>query len=107
MENITLGGINGGIIFLISFIGGLITIVKAVNYAIKEALKPLYKKIDTVDINATKNFLVDRIQDIKNGAELSDIVKKQFIEQYEHYIKLGGNSYIKLEYERLVKEGKL
>ena len=112
MNNITLGEISNLMVWLIGFGGSTVAIIGAVKKAISKSFEPINKKIDIVDMNATKNFLVRCIADIdKNG--IDDVTKVRFYEQYEHYIKpkneggLGGNSYIKSEVERLKKEGKL
>ena len=107
MEQITLGQIQSIILWLVSFSGGLFAIVKVVRSAIAKGFKPLEDKIDVVDKNATKNFLVTQLAEIKKGEMLDDISRQRFYEQYEHYIALKGNSYIKSEDERLRKEGKL
>lgn len=107
MENLTLGGINAEVLFLVTFCGGIFAIYKAVKSAIDKGFKPIYDKINVVDMNATKNFLVPKIAELKAGEKLDDVTRKQVIDQYEHYISIGGNSFIKLEYDKLVKEGKI
>lgn len=113
MENITIGEINAFLVYIVGLGGVLLTVYNTVKKGIDKGFKPINDKIDKVDMNATKNFLVARISEIKSGAELDDISKERFIEQYDHYIKpkaeggLGGNSYIKLEVEKLKQEGKL
>ena len=57
-----------------------------------------------------ENGVLDAVTDWKNcsiGNPLDDISKQRFYEQYEHYTRLGGNSYVSSEVERLRKEGKL
>lgn len=113
MENITIGDINAFLVYLIGLGGVIFTVYNTVKKGIDKGFKPINDKIDKVDMNATKNFLVARISEIKSGSELDDISKERFIEQYDHYIKpkseggLGGNSYIKLEVDKLKAEGKL
>ena len=107
MENITIGQINGFLVYIVGLIGILTTVYKTAKSGIDKGLKPINDKIDKVDINATKNYLVARISEIKAGKELDDIAKERFVEQYDHYIQLGGNSYIKLEVEKLKQDNKL
>lgn len=113
MENITLGQIHAILVYIVGLIGVMTTVGATVKKAISKGFKPIYDQIEKVDMNATKNFLVARISEIKSGNELDDISRERFIEQYEHYIKpksdggLGGNSYIKLEVENLIKDKKL
>ena len=106
MDNITLGQISNLMLWVIGIGTATLTIVKAVKSTIAKSFEPIDKKIDNVDLNATKNFLVRCIADIdKNG--IDPVTKMRFYEQFEHYQKMGGNSYIKDEVERLKKEGKL
>ena len=112
MDNITLGQISNLMVWVLGFGGSTIAIITAIKKAVASAFKPINSKIDNVDMNSTKNFLVRCIADIdRNG--IDDVTRLRFYEQYEHYSKpkseggLGGNSYIKDEVERLKKEGKL
>lgn len=106
MNDITLGQISNLMVWVIGFGGSTVAIITAVKKAIASAFKPINKKIDDVDLNATKNFLVRCLADIERHG-IDDVTKVRFYEQYEHYEKMGGNSYIKSEVERLKKEGKL
>lgn len=117
MENITLGEISICIAFLVAFAGGVKYILKDMKAITEHALKPTNEKLDNMekclkkeiqksDLNATKNYLVATIHDIK-GDGIDDISKQRFFEQYEHYQNLGGNSYIMNEVERLRKEGRI
>lgn len=112
MGNVTLDQIYNFAGWCIGFVSATLVIVRAVKTAIANSFKPIDKKIDTVDLNATKNFLVRCIADIDRHG-IDDVTRLRFYEQYEHYSKpkseggLGGNSYIKDEVERLKKEGKL
>lgn len=118
MENLTLGAIAGALALVIGIYASIKKIKKEFTDIFDNALKPtnkkiddlgadLTKKIENTDINSTKNFLVARISELKSDGKLDDISKERFYEQYEHYIKMGGNSYIKSEVEKLQKEGKL
>lgn len=107
MGDITLNQLRDFMLWAIAFGTATATIINAVKKAIKKGFEPIETKIDKVDMNATKNFLVARISDIKAGEVLDDISRERFVEQYDHYISMGGNSYIKLEVERLQKENKI
>ena len=48
-----------------------------------------------------------RISELKSGKKLDDVQVERFVEQYDHYLKMGGNSYIKLEVEKLKQAGKI
>ena len=108
MGEITLNQIRDLMLWLIAFGTATFTIVKAVKSAIKSGFKPIEQKIDNVDMNATKNYLVQTIAEIDRNGWIDGASKIRFYEQYEHYQKdLNGNSYVKDEVERLKKVGKL
>lgn len=108
LENITLGHIATGLVFLLGIWGSVEAIGKKVSKVFEEQLKPLNDKLDKVDKNATMNYLVRCFGDLDKGEKLEGAYRKRFIEQYQHYTDdLKGNSYIKEEYERLKKERKL
>ena len=118
MENITLGQLATAVAFFVAFFTGISYLLKNVKTAIKTSLKsefePINKKLDAlekqvgnVDMESCKNFLVACISDIDKGVELGEVEKERFLEQYEHYQKIGGNSYIKSKVDKLQKEGKL
>jgi len=113
MDEITLGQISNIMLWAIGFFGATFTIVKAVKTAIEKGFKPVNEKIDTVDLNATKNYLVQQIAEIDRNGSIDPVSKLRFYEQYEHYTKpkkeggLEGNTYIKDEVERLKREKKL
>ena len=118
MENITFGQFGITITFLMGLITGLGFLSKQLKGWIKQALKEeidsikkdvlsLQKKIDTVDRENCKNFLVARISELENGKKWGEIEKSRFWEQYEHYIQGGGNSYIKRKVEQLKADGKI
>ena len=106
MDNITLGQISNLMVWVLGFGGSTIAIITAIKKAVASAFKPINSKIDNVDMNSTKNFLVRCIADMERH-EIDQVTKMRFYEQFEHYQKLGGNSYITSEVERLKKEGKL
>ena len=93
-------------VWILGFGGSTIAIIAAIKKAVAAAFKPINNKIDNVDMNATKNFLVRCIADMERH-EIDQVTKMRFYEQFEHYQKIGGNSYIMSEVERLKKEGKL
>lgn len=115
MENITIGEISILVAFLVALITGVKFLLNEMKKVFETVLKPtndkiddLNKKVDKVDKNATMNYLVRCIDDIDRGNGLDKTARKRFIEQYEHYIKdLNGNTYIKEEFERIKRGGKL
>ena len=111
-ETITLGQLSIALVFILGLWTSIETITKKISKAFDDSLdkklKPLNDKLDKVDKNATTNYLVRCFGALDKGEKLEGAYRKRFIEQYQHYTDdLKGNSYIKEEYERLKKEGKL
>lgn len=118
MENITLGQIAVAIAFLAALITGtgvlLKTIKKWLGVAFQGEFDKLNKKmdglqtyIDDVRFNSCKNYLVHFLSEVDRGQPIDEIERERFWEQYEHYKKNGGNSYIKRKVEQLTHDGKL
>lgn len=118
MTEITLGQIAAAIAFLVALITGVVYLKKQLEQVLKDAMKnefeQINKKIDTldgkvdkVDMQSCKNFLVQFLSNIEKGMTIDEIQKQRFWEQYEHYIKIGGNSYIKSKVDQFKAEGKL
>ena len=118
METITIGWIVGGVAMLVALIKGIKYLQKTTKEWITDLLREpfekldkqmvgLQKKVDDIDISTCKNFLVARISEVEKGNPLDEIERERFWEQYEHYSKIGGNSYIKRKVDELKAEGKL
>ena len=104
--------------FIVGFIGSVSYIKTHIKKWISDSLKSEFDKMDDkinhlenhmegIDIATCKNFLVARLSEIEKGSYWNDIETERFWEQYEHYIKHGGNTYIKTKVEKLKEEGKL
>ena len=74
---------------------------------IGDEIKTLEERLDTSDMESCKNFLVRCIADIERDQPMSETEYQRFCEQYEHYTKNNGNTYIKEKVEKLKKAGKL
>lgn len=118
MESITLGQISVTVAFLVGLISGIGYLMaqmkKWVSKAFKEEFEPINKKIDTlqdridqVDMESCKNYLVGFLADVEQDQLIDEIEKERFWEQYQHYEKMGGNSYIHRKVEQLKTEHKL
>jgi len=109
MGDLTLRWISDNIAFILVLCGGLYAIYKGVKNAIKKLLedefKALYERIDSIDMETTKNFLVRYLADVEKGAVMTEIESERFWEQYEHYLKMDGNSYVKEWVAKLQKKG--
>lgn len=118
MEQITVVQVGAVITFLVGLIGGIKYLQDHVkewmSEGVKEQIEPISKKIDNlgdqitkVDIENTRNFLGMQISDIEKGVYFDELEKERFWKEYEHYKKIGGNSYIERKVEALKVQGKL
>lgn len=118
MENVTLGGISDGLVLIAGILGSggaiIVFLSKYLRKIIKEMLNPIEKKMDDVsstvsqvDMDNCKNYLVQTISTLEAGRTVDKVALERFWENYDHYTKLGGNSYIHTAVENLKKEGKL
>lgn len=104
MEDITLGQAFETIKFIVEFIGIVATILIGSKKIINKQLEPINKKIDKIDENQCRNFLVDFLADIEKGIAKDEVQTKRAYEVYEHYTKdLHKNSYIHDKWEKLMK----
>lgn len=118
LEQLTLGAIAVTLGFVITLWGSIKKITSefkdSVGHVVEDKMKPLEDKIDALDkkinnsdLNATKNFLVARIEELRKGEVLDETAKQRFYEEYEHYQKLGGNSYISKSINELQMDKKV
>ena len=116
MEDVTLKWIADNIEFLLVFCAGIYAVYRGISRGIRrmleEEFKALNKRIDDIegrtkilDMETTKNFLVRYLADIEKGAIMAEIESQRFWEQYEHYLRMEGNSYIKEWVAKLQKKG--
>lgn len=112
MEQVTLGQIS----IILTFVVGLISAVSYLNQNTKKWLKmnlneefsnisnkidDMDDRIQQIDLQTCKNFLVARISEVERGIPLNEVERERFFEQYQHYKDVGGNSYIKIKVEEL------
>jgi len=118
MKNLTVEQIGLFVTYMVALISGIAFILNKAKVWITKSLsdefKPINDKIDDlqsdlkeVDMNACKNYLVRTLGDIEKDKSLDEIEIERFWEQYEHYQKIGGNSYVTRKVENLKKGGKL
>ena len=92
------------IVMVASFITAITTICIFCKKAINKGFEPIYKRIDKLDINQCRNYLVDFLSDVEAGIEKDEIQVKRAYEVYDHYTAdLKGNSYIHDKWQRLMK----
>ena len=111
IQNITLGEIAVALSFLVGFFGGIgyfyKNIKKWLEKIIGEQFAPFNEQIKQVDMESCKNYLVRCLGDFEHGNPLSDVEQERFWEEYQHYLRIGGNSYIERRVEKLKLDGKL
>lgn len=100
MEQITLGDIESWLRFAIALVGSVSAVIVGVKKVVEKLLVPY-------GLDNAKNYIVPFIVKIEKGEAIGDIELERFHEEYDYYIKHGGNSYIKSRVEKLQKEGKL
>lgn len=118
MEGITLGQIGLAVTFCVGLFSGISYLHKHLKEwiaqslkeqldSIKSDIKGLHTRIDEVDMESSKNFLVRVLSDIEQESQVDEVERLRFWEAYQHYSKLGGNSYIRDKVEKLQRAGKL
>lgn len=96
----------GEILTILTFVVSLITAIEFLAVRIKKiinkAVEPINKKIDLVDADACKNYLVRFMKDVEQGEKLGLEEVMRAIETYDHYTNdLKANSYIHKKWEVL------
>ena len=118
MGNWTVEQIATTIALLVAIITGVTYLTKQIKQWIEKLLDSKFKaldtrmnsieaKVDKIDMETCKNFLVRFLADVENGTLILDAEKQRFWEEYEHYISAGGNSYVKEWVDKLRKKGYL
>ena len=111
MDQITLGEVAAAV----TLIGGLITGVsvlmqttkKWIKESLEDQLNTITERLDQVDMESCKNYLVSYLSDVEHGKDPGELEKQRFYEEYQHYQKIGGNSYIKHKVDELQAKGLL
>ena len=118
MEQITLGDIATWAAFIAALCGSVAAIVTLLKKTFTKLFKEQMKDIDErlkkhestiakIDMENCKNFLVSFLVKVEHEDVTDEIETQRFWEEYEHYVTIGGNSYIRNKVDKLVKEGKL
>jgi hypothetical protein len=118
MEQITLGQIGLAVTFIVGLISGIGFLSQSTKKWITSAMKEqmesidaridsLANRLDQVDMEGTKNYLVSFLSKVERDREVDEIETERFWEQFQHYQKMGGNSYIQRKIETLKTEGKI
>ena len=118
MEQITIGQVASVLAIVVSLVGSIGYLRKHLSDwihgaiqpdldGIKNDIKEVKDRLDDVDMESCKNYIVSELIKVEQGGWWSDIERMRFYEQYEHYKNIGGNTYIQQWYEELQKQGKL
>jgi len=110
MENITLGQVLIAVVFILSFVTNIRTMIKElsspIDKKIEKAITPIKESIAQLELNNIKTDLVN-FMSLADRECITEEQKINAYELYDRYCKLGGNSYIHDKFERLKKEGKI
>lgn len=125
MENLTLGQLSAGVIFIVALIAGVQNLKKNIKTWIEESLKTRFDaidkqnekilakiddvdtRLDKVDMENCKNYLVTFLAEVRRGEVKDPTEVQRFWEEYDHYISKGGNSYVREGVEELKAKGYL
>ena len=118
MESITLAQAAAALAFIVAIIGGITSLKKSIKSGIESALKDKFddleksnkeilKRLDNVEMENCKNFLVTFLAEVARGEIKDETEMQRFWEEYSHYEKLGGNSYIKNKVSELKAKNRL
>ncbi len=106
MESITIGQAAAALAFVVAVIAGVQSLKKTMKGwltatlkeqfdAMEKSQKEILKRLDNVDLENCKNYLVTFLSEVGRGEIKDETELQRFWEEYEHYQGLGGNSYIK------------
>ena len=115
MGNWTVQDIATGIALLVALVSGVIYLTSQLKKwieltldskfkALNKRIDDLEEKMDRMDIEACKNFLVRFLSDLERGDMVTEVEKKRFWDEYKYYTDHGGNSYIHEWVEKLKKK---
>ncbi len=91
------------VIKVASFLSALGVIALFINKIVKKLLNELHHKINELEKNQCKNYLVNFLASIEKNEKVTECQKIMAYEMYDHYIKdLKGNSFIKDKWERTI-----
>lgn len=76
---------------------------KAIDKAVDKIQQPILEKIDKLDENHCKDYLISFLNDVKNGVHKNQYEISRAHDVYEHYINvLHKNSYIHAMWEEVM-----
>ena len=124
--NLTVGE---AVVAILAFVAGLVAFFKGVEYLVGKAsgaihkwfsegleqgFRPVNQKLAELDestkelrLSVCKNYIVRFLSDLEQGQPVDEVERQRFYENYDTYISLGGNSYLRDKVERMRHEKKL
>ena len=106
MNNITLEQVINFLKYIVEIAGIIGAVYVLLMKGIKKLFEPLRDDIREEKKARLKSDLTTLMYLADNGT-ISDEQKMLANEEYDDYIEMNGNSYIKNKFEKLVKEGKI
>ena len=106
MNNITVEQITSALKYIVEISGIIGAVYVLLMKGIKKLFEPLRNDIREEKKARLKSDLTTLMYLADNGT-ISDEQKMLADEEYDDYIEMGGNSYIKNKFEKLVKESKI
>lgn len=112
MDTITIGQAAGALALLVAVVAGIQSLKKTIKgwlsaalksefEALEKSQKDILKRLDSVDLENCKNYLVTFLAEVGRGDPKDETEMQRFYEELEHYRKLGGNSYIQNKVDQL------
>ena len=121
--------VQEAVVAILAILAGAVTFFKSVDYlwkksmgkiqkwfseGLEESFKPINQKLtelteDTqkLRLSVCKNYIVRFLSDLEQGQPVDEVERQRFYENYDTYISLGGNSYLRDKVERMRQEKKL
>ena len=102
VTSLTVGEISNTILFIVALIGGIIYLKQHIHDWV---LGGTDKKLDEIQMESCKDYLVIVIGDLERGTKLSDTELQRFYDRLGMYKKKGGNGYIQAKVNELQELG--
>lgn len=106
MENLTLGDVGKTLAFIVAFLSSIVYLKQVLINSINKTLVPIDKKIDSIELNYIRSYLVNFMCQVENEKVSNEQIINAY-DLYDRYCDMGGNSYVHDKWEKLKKEGKL
>lgn len=86
----------------------IITITPAtINIIISKRTNKKVNELQEIRLITDRRYLVNELAEIENGTKKTEEQKKEIYSAFDEYTKLGGNSYIHNQFEKLQKQNKI